>query len=159
MANPNQPKEYDAVLGGQNLPPAGSAILGGIEGVKRRLTSVIEGSLFSNKNYNRCLPKKVIRTYAFLIFKTPPLGAQRLVRPDHIWSSCVSPDKAWGLSLMSTQAQSSQGLKCHSLSKSPHLLKERSPIETTKVSLFETYLALQQYHFITPTSHSQLTMN
>jgi COMPASS component SWD3 len=38
----NQPKEYDAVLGGQNLPPAGSAILGGIQGVKRRLFSAVE---------------------------------------------------------------------------------------------------------------------
>lgn len=35
--NPHQPKEYDAVLGGQNSPPINAAILGGIEGVKRRL--------------------------------------------------------------------------------------------------------------------------
>lgn len=37
--NPNQPKEYDAVLGGQTLPPVQSVILGGIEGVKHRFNS------------------------------------------------------------------------------------------------------------------------
>lgn len=36
--NPNQPKEYDAVLGGQ-APPVSDVVLGGIEGVKRRLAS------------------------------------------------------------------------------------------------------------------------
>ncbi len=35
--NPNQPREDDAVLGGQNLVSAGSVILGGLEGVTRRL--------------------------------------------------------------------------------------------------------------------------
>lgn len=35
--NPPRPREYDVVLGGQNLPPVHSAVLGGIEGVKRRL--------------------------------------------------------------------------------------------------------------------------
>jgi WD40 repeat protein len=40
--HPNQPQEYDAVLGGQTPIPPGSAILGGIEGVKRRLASAIE---------------------------------------------------------------------------------------------------------------------
>lgn len=39
---PNQPKQNDAVLGGQNLAPASSAILGGIEGVKSRLSSAVE---------------------------------------------------------------------------------------------------------------------
>ncbi|MFB2979463.1 hypothetical protein [Microseira sp. BLCC-F43] len=37
--NPNQPKEYDAVLGGQNPPPIDAAVLGGIAGVKKRLAS------------------------------------------------------------------------------------------------------------------------
>lgn len=37
--NPNQPREYDAVLGGQTLPPVSGVVLGGIEGVKRRLDS------------------------------------------------------------------------------------------------------------------------
>ncbi len=36
---PNQPREYDAVLGGKNSPPVNAAVLGGIEGVKRRLTA------------------------------------------------------------------------------------------------------------------------
>jgi formylglycine-generating enzyme required for sulfatase activity len=36
--NPNQPREYDAVLGGQN-PPINAAVLGGIDGVKKRLAS------------------------------------------------------------------------------------------------------------------------
>ncbi|MCF4969728.1 GUN4 domain-containing protein [Nostoc sp. CMAA1605] len=36
----NQPREYDVVLGGQNLPPIDGVVLGGIEGVKLRLDSV-----------------------------------------------------------------------------------------------------------------------
>jgi len=39
--NQNQPREYDAVLGGQNPPPLGAAVLGGISGVKSRLASPI----------------------------------------------------------------------------------------------------------------------
>jgi formylglycine-generating enzyme required for sulfatase activity len=34
---PNRPKEYDAVLGGQNLIPSDAAVLGGVAGVKSRL--------------------------------------------------------------------------------------------------------------------------
>jgi len=37
--NPNQPREYDAVLGEAIPPPVTDAVLGGLEGVKRRLTS------------------------------------------------------------------------------------------------------------------------
>jgi hypothetical protein len=37
--NPNQPIEFDAVLGGQALAPDGIAVLRGLEGVKRRLAS------------------------------------------------------------------------------------------------------------------------
>jgi hypothetical protein len=40
--HPNQSQEYDAVLGGQIPIRSDSAILGGIEGVKRRLNSAIE---------------------------------------------------------------------------------------------------------------------
>jgi COMPASS component SWD3 len=35
--NSNQPREDDVVLGGQNLAPTGSVVLGGLEGVTRRL--------------------------------------------------------------------------------------------------------------------------
>src|SRR5919202_1557761 len=35
----NEPREYDAVLGGQNFPPINAAVLGGIAGVKQRLAS------------------------------------------------------------------------------------------------------------------------
>ncbi|NJM62144.1 MAG: formylglycine-generating enzyme family protein [Oscillatoriales cyanobacterium RU_3_3] len=35
----NKPREYDAVLGGQNLIPVNAAVLGGIPGVKSRLAS------------------------------------------------------------------------------------------------------------------------
>jgi formylglycine-generating enzyme required for sulfatase activity len=35
----NQPREYDAVLGGQNSTPINAAVLGGIAGVKSRLSS------------------------------------------------------------------------------------------------------------------------
>ncbi len=37
--NPNQPKEYDAVLGGDAPPLVDGVVLGGIEGVKMRLAS------------------------------------------------------------------------------------------------------------------------
>jgi WD40 repeat protein len=40
--NPNQPREYDAVKGGQAPLPVDSAILGGLEGVKSRLASAVE---------------------------------------------------------------------------------------------------------------------
>ncbi len=39
MPDPQEPREYDAVLGGKNPPLPDSAVLGGIEGVKRRLAS------------------------------------------------------------------------------------------------------------------------
>ncbi len=35
--NPEQPREFDAVLGGEVAPPIDGAVLGGLEGVKRRL--------------------------------------------------------------------------------------------------------------------------
>jgi hypothetical protein len=40
--NSNQPQEDDAVLGGQTLIPIGSAVLGGIAGIKKRLDSAVE---------------------------------------------------------------------------------------------------------------------
>ncbi len=40
--NPNQPREYDVVKGGQAPAPSGSVILGGLEGVKSRLASGVE---------------------------------------------------------------------------------------------------------------------
>ncbi|MBD2597936.1 GUN4 domain-containing protein [Nostoc spongiaeforme FACHB-130] len=39
--NFNQPREYDAVLGGKIPPPKDGVVLGGIAGVKRRLTSAV----------------------------------------------------------------------------------------------------------------------
>ena len=39
--NPNQPREYDAVKGGESPVPLGAAVLGGIPGVKSRLASPI----------------------------------------------------------------------------------------------------------------------
>jgi COMPASS component SWD3 len=42
VENLNQPREYDAVLGGQAKTPANAAVLGGIEGIKRRLASAVE---------------------------------------------------------------------------------------------------------------------
>ncbi|MGB6299949.1 MAG: STM4015 family protein [Rivularia sp. (in: cyanobacteria)] len=41
MAENQQPGKYDAVLGGQSPPPIHSAVLGGIEGVKRRLSNPV----------------------------------------------------------------------------------------------------------------------
>jgi hypothetical protein len=40
--HPNQPQQYDAVFGGQTPIRAGSAILGGLQGVKRHLDSAVE---------------------------------------------------------------------------------------------------------------------
>ncbi|QLE42906.1 hypothetical protein FD723_22325 [Nostoc sp. C052] len=37
--NQNQPGEFDAVLGGEAPPPVRGAVLGGIEGVRKRLSS------------------------------------------------------------------------------------------------------------------------
>lgn len=37
----NNPEEYDVVLGGQNMAPINSAVLGGIKGVKQRLSSLL----------------------------------------------------------------------------------------------------------------------
>ena len=39
--NPQEPREYDAVLGGENPPPVDGVVLGGIEGVKYRLASKV----------------------------------------------------------------------------------------------------------------------
>jgi formylglycine-generating enzyme required for sulfatase activity len=39
--NPTQPREYDAVKGGESQVPLGAAVLGGIPGVKSRLASPI----------------------------------------------------------------------------------------------------------------------
>ncbi|MEO0933220.1 MAG: hypothetical protein AAFY21_05490 [Cyanobacteria bacterium J06641_2] len=39
MENNQQPKPYDAVLGGKNPPPIDAAVLGGIEVVKLRLNN------------------------------------------------------------------------------------------------------------------------
>ncbi|MGB3759977.1 MAG: STM4015 family protein [Rivularia sp. (in: cyanobacteria)] len=41
MAENQQPGKYDAVLGGQSPPPIDSAVLGGIEGIKRRLSNPV----------------------------------------------------------------------------------------------------------------------
>jgi len=38
VENPNQPREYDAVLGNQALPPEGGVVLGGVEGLKQRFS-------------------------------------------------------------------------------------------------------------------------
>jgi hypothetical protein len=37
MSNPNRPTEFDAVLGNQSVAPSAGAVLGGIEGLKKRL--------------------------------------------------------------------------------------------------------------------------
>lgn len=47
----NQPRKDDAVLGGQSPPPSQSVVLGGIDGVKRRLSSpVIEARVAALKD-------------------------------------------------------------------------------------------------------------
>lgn len=39
--NQNQPRDYDAVLGGQSPPPINGVVLGGIEGIKRCLSNPV----------------------------------------------------------------------------------------------------------------------
>ncbi|MBC1239617.1 hypothetical protein [Nostoc sp. 2RC] len=39
--NTNRPRVYDAVLGGQEKAPPGAVVLGGLEGVKRRLVNPV----------------------------------------------------------------------------------------------------------------------
>ncbi|MEH2272731.1 MAG: hypothetical protein V7K68_30635 [Nostoc sp.] len=39
--NSNRPTVYDAVLGGQEKVPLGAVVLGGLEGVKRRLANPV----------------------------------------------------------------------------------------------------------------------
>ncbi len=39
--NTNRPRVYDAVLGGQEKAPPGAVVLGGLEGVKRRLANPV----------------------------------------------------------------------------------------------------------------------
>ncbi|RCJ29283.1 hypothetical protein A6769_35780 [Nostoc punctiforme NIES-2108] len=39
--NQNQPRDYDAVLGGQSPPPVDGVVLGGIEGIKRCLSNPV----------------------------------------------------------------------------------------------------------------------
>ncbi|MBN3896463.1 MAG: hypothetical protein HWQ41_14715 [Nostoc sp. NOS(2021)] len=39
--NSNRPRVYDAVLGGQKKAPPGAVVLGGLEGVKRRLANPV----------------------------------------------------------------------------------------------------------------------
>jgi WD40 repeat protein len=63
--NPNQPREYDVVKGGQASPLAGSVSLGGIEGVKSRLASAVEqqriAALYEALNYGEAGLDLVIR--------------------------------------------------------------------------------------------------
>ncbi|MEL6458545.1 MAG: hypothetical protein AAFQ91_09900 [Cyanobacteria bacterium J06621_15] len=47
-----QPKEYDAVLGGQNSAPSDGVVLGGIEGAKQRLLNGDENYRSGGKYYD-----------------------------------------------------------------------------------------------------------
>ncbi|MGB3653499.1 MAG: hypothetical protein WBA41_20095 [Rivularia sp. (in: cyanobacteria)] len=51
MSDNQQPKPYDAILGGQNQPPEGAAVLGGIEGVKIRIGKV---TVLGWRSHSRC---------------------------------------------------------------------------------------------------------
>ncbi len=57
MLESNQPKKYDVVLGNQSIAPVSAVVLGGLEGVKQRLsTEVIEhkiAALPSALNYGK----------------------------------------------------------------------------------------------------------
>jgi len=48
--NPNEPREGDAVLGGDSQPNSNAVVLGGLEGVKRRFASSVEAQRISALN-------------------------------------------------------------------------------------------------------------
>ena len=74
----NQPREFDAVLGGQAPPPVDGVVLGGLEGVKYRLKSsdieVKIAALSEALNYGKTGLDIVIE-----IFKLSPAKVQRLI--------------------------------------------------------------------------------
>lgn len=76
--NPEQPREFDVVLGGRNSPPVDSLVLGGIEGVKHRLKSsdieVRIAALAEALNYNKQGLDIVIE-----ILQRAPAKLQRLI--------------------------------------------------------------------------------
>ncbi|MEL7243109.1 MAG: formylglycine-generating enzyme family protein [Cyanobacteria bacterium J06573_2] len=92
MENHQNPKPYDAVLGGQNQAPEGAAVLGGIEGVKLRLSNenpeVRIAGLYQALNYgepgldlvikalNSEFPQVQAKAYSLLI----PLSEQKVKR-------------------------------------------------------------------------------
>ena len=99
MNNPQQPREYDAVLGGNSLSIEGAAVLGGIEGVKLRLQNpdvkVRIAALEQALNYGEQGLDLVIaglkdeswdiQNAAYLILKkrTEPRIKQILQKPNH----------------------------------------------------------------------------
>ncbi|MEL7243112.1 MAG: SUMF1/EgtB/PvdO family nonheme iron enzyme [Cyanobacteria bacterium J06573_2] len=90
MSDNQNPKPYDAVLGGQNPVPEGAAVLGGIEGVKLRLNNenpeVRVKALYQALNYgepgldliikalNSEFPQVQAKAYSLLI----PLSEQKV---------------------------------------------------------------------------------
>ncbi|MEG4440853.1 PspA/IM30 family protein [Microcoleus sp. AT9_B5] len=65
LENLDQPKPYDAVRGGQRPPPVGGAVLGGLAGVKHRLSSSVSehriAALTETLNYGDAGLKIVIK--------------------------------------------------------------------------------------------------
>jgi formylglycine-generating enzyme required for sulfatase activity len=99
MNNPQQPREYDAVLGGNSPSLEGAAVLGGIEGVKLRLqnpdSKVRIAALEQALNYGRQGLDLVIASlkdeswdiqnaaYLILNSRTEPRIEQILQKPNH----------------------------------------------------------------------------
>ncbi len=65
LENLDQPKPYDAVRGGQLPPPVGGVVLGGLAGVKHRLSSSVSehriAALRETLNYGDAGLKIVIK--------------------------------------------------------------------------------------------------
>ncbi|AVH71461.1 hypothetical protein [Nostoc sp. 'Lobaria pulmonaria (5183) cyanobiont'] len=100
--NQNQPREFDAVFGGEAAPPLQGAVLGGIEGIKRRLSnSNIEvgiAALSEALNYGDaglCLviealknKSKKIQKYALNILKNTEISQAKLALQNYkFWSN------------------------------------------------------------------------
>jgi hypothetical protein len=96
--NPNQPKPYDAVIGGQNPPPSNGAVLGGLQGVKTRIANasleIRKGGIREALKYGQdglelaiqALedPAEEVQWFAYLLLKTRSETSIRNALQDYI---------------------------------------------------------------------------
>jgi len=91
--NTQDPREYDVVLGGENIIPATGVVLGGIAGVKRRFASAVaEQRMAAVKKYGKAgleIGIKALEDESELVQKTAYLqlreSKQEEVRQAYCW--------------------------------------------------------------------------